>query len=177
MFMQLPKSVKNLYKKLTSNEMSETLQLRAFGLAKIPLLFLVGPKVLELNHERCAIKIPLNRLTKNHLGSMYFGVLAIGADCAAGMLGLKFIRDSEREVSLIFKDFQAEFLKRAHDDVIFSCDEGRAIGELVEAALSKGERVHAPIHITAWSATEPKEEPIAKFILTMSLKAKASLER
>ncbi|MDZ4662453.1 MAG: DUF4442 domain-containing protein [Pseudomonadota bacterium] len=169
---QLPKSVSNLYNKLTSHQMTETLQLKAFGLAKIPLLFLVGPKVLELNHDRCAIKIPLNRLTRNHLGSMYFGALAIGADCAAGMLGMKYIRDSEREISLIFKDFQADFLKRAHEDVIFSCDEGPAIRELVEAALTKGERVHAPIHITAWSSAQPNDEPIAKFVLTMSLKVK-----
>lgn len=167
-------SFMGLYKKLTSKELANTVQLRAFGLAKIPLLFLVGPSVLEINHDRCAIKIGLNRLTKNHLGSMYFGVLAIGADCAAGLLAMKYIKESEREVSLIFQDFQAEFLKRAHEDVIFSCDEGKAVRELVEAALTKGERVSAPIHVTAWPARagSGSGEPLAKFVLTMSLKAK-----
>ena len=61
-----------------------TLMLRAFGLFKIPMILFVGPRVVEMNAERCVLKIPLGYRTRNHLGGMYFGTLATGADCAAG---------------------------------------------------------------------------------------------
>ena len=57
-----------------------TVLLRAFGLVKIPLLFSVSPTIAELTDEKAAIKIRLNRWTRNHWNSMYFGTLAIGAD-------------------------------------------------------------------------------------------------
>jgi len=59
----------------------ETALLRLFTL-RIPLLLFVGPRVLELDEEGCAIEIPLGLRTRNHLGSMYLGVLCAGADVA-----------------------------------------------------------------------------------------------
>ena len=168
--MQWTKSIENLLDRVPLGKARETVLLRLFGLAKIPLLFLVSPKVLEVSEERCSIKIPLNRLTKNHLGSMYFGVLAIGADCAAGLIGMNFIRASGRKVALIFKDFHADFIRRAEDDVIFTCDQGPAISDLVARAVASGERVNLPVNIVACAASDG--EPVAKFILTMSLKVK-----
>src|SRR5215467_15117020 len=103
----------------------QTLTLRAFGLVKIPLLFIASPSVIRLNERECEAKIPLNFITKNHLGSMYFGVLAMGADLACGLMGMEAIRRSSKKVALIFKDFKAEFFKRAESDVHFFCDEGK----------------------------------------------------
>ena len=57
-----------------------------FGFKEVPLIGHTGVRVLELDQDRCVIRIPLGRRTKNHLGSMYLGALAIGAD-AAGEIG------------------------------------------------------------------------------------------
>jgi acyl-coenzyme A thioesterase PaaI-like protein len=152
----------------------ETFYLRLFGLTKIPLLFMTAPSVLQLNDERCAVQIPLNKLTKNHLGSMYFGVLSMGADCAGGMLAMHHIRKSGENVSLVFKDFHADFLKRPEEAVIFTCDDGPAIANLVKSVIDSGERQHLPLNISAWAASRPNGEPVAKFVLTLSLKKKKS---
>ena len=52
---------------------------------KIPVIGFVKPKLLVLNDTDVEVKIRLRRRSKNHLNSMYFGALAIGADVAAGI--------------------------------------------------------------------------------------------
>src|SRR4051812_41246690 len=89
----------------------ETVLLRTFGFLKVPLLCFVSPSVVELSDQRCVIRIPLNRRTKNHLNSMYFGALSVGADCAGGLMAVRFIREMGNKISLIFKDCHSEFLK------------------------------------------------------------------
>lgn len=155
-------------------QVRETFLLRAFGFLKIPVLFFVSPSVVEMADERCVVKIPLNRRTKNHLKSMYFGVLAAGADCAGGLVAMRMIQEGGNKVSLIFKDFHAEFLKRAEGDVHFTCDDGLAIRELVQKATESGERENMPVHITATVPSKLGDEPVAKFTLTLSLKRKSS---
>jgi acyl-coenzyme A thioesterase PaaI-like protein len=152
----------------------ETFLLRAFGFLKIPVLFFVSPSVVEMTDERCVVKIPLNRRTKNHLKSMYFGVLAAGADCAGGLVAMRMIQEGGNQVSLIFKDFHAEFLKRAEGDVLFTCEDGLQIRELVQKATESGERENMPVQITATVPSKLGNEPVAKFTLTLSLKRKKS---
>lgn len=155
--------------KLITEKSRETISLRLFGLAKIPLLFYVGVSVAELSRERMVIKIPLRRRTKNHLGSMYFGALCVGADCAPGAFAMYLIRQQPAHISMVFKDFQAEFLKRAEGDVYFCCSQGREIAELVAQAAASGERVERQIDVIA-TVPSLSDEPVARFKLTLSLK-------
>lgn len=146
--------------------MSPTIMLRLFGLAKIPLLFLVSPKVIKLTDNESWVRIPLNRITRNHLGSMYFGTLAIGADCAGGLLAVHHIRQSGAKVSFVFKDFKADFLKRPEKAVVFKCKEGKAVKALVDKALKTKARHHKTLKIDAFCDSTL----VATFALTLSLK-------
>ena len=148
-----------------------TWQIWLFGLSRIPLIFFCRPKVISVTETSLEVKIKLNRRTRNHLNSMYFGVLSVGADVTGGFLAMEYIRESKSNISLIFKDFQADFLKRAEGDVHFICSEGCAIRELIKKAEETGERESMAVYITA---TVPSISPdsIAKFILTLSIKKK-----
>ena len=149
----------------------ETFRLRSFGAMKIPLLFWCLPTVTRLDDQGCAVRIRLTRRTRNHLGSMYFGALCIGADCAGGLIAYREIEKSGKPVSLIFKDFRAEFLKRAEGHVEFSCDQGEEIRTLVQEVLSSADRREMPVRILARvpGGAQP-DEVIARFELTLSLK-------
>jgi len=150
----------------------DTAILRGFSLLRVPLLFSVRPTVIELNDERAVVRIKLSRWTRNHWGSMYFGTLAIGADCAVGMTAVHHIRSlGAHDVQLLFKDFQASFLKRPDDHVLFICDEGLRAKELVQAAMNSGERQNLTLKARAVLEKKP-EEPVAEFALTLSLKRK-----
>jgi acyl-coenzyme A thioesterase PaaI-like protein len=148
----------------------ETLALRAWAFTKIRLISYVRPRVVDLTGERCEIVVPLSRRTRNHLRSMYFGALCTGADAAAALAALRASRKAGGRVAVIFKDMQAEFVKRAEADVHFACEQGREISELIEKADVSGERQNLPVRVVA---TVPKlfgSEPVARFSLTLSVK-------
>ena len=155
------------------SQMRDTFYLRAFGLLKVPVLLFVSPSVIELNETRCIVRIPLNRRTRNHLRSMYFAVLAAGADVAGGLIAMRLIHEQGDQVSLIFKDFNAQFLKRAEGDTHFTCEDGVAIRELVQKAIESGERENMTVHVKATVPSKLGDEPVAEFKLTLSLKKKS----
>ena len=153
----------------------DTIFLRAYSFAKIPLLFAVGPKVVVLDEEKCVVAIPFRKGNKNHLGSLYFGALCIGADAAGGLIAAKLLRNLKSgKGSLIFKDFTAKFLKRPEGETHFTCLVGAQIKAAVEQAASSGERVEVPVPITATVPEKFGDEPVAEFLLTLSLKVKRS---
>ena len=60
-----------------------TLALRLLGIAKIPLLFALRPRVQRLDEAVSEVLVPLRWFSRNHVGSMYFAALAAGSDCAS----------------------------------------------------------------------------------------------
>ncbi len=148
----------------------QTLGLRLTGWLKIPLLGSVRPSVVAWEEDRCVIRVPLRRWTRNHMNSMYFGALAIGADCAAGIMAVDLIRRRQAKVSLIFKSFHAEFLKRPESDVYFICEAGASIRALVDRVLVSDQRLAEMIPLTAAVRTPEGFEPVARFLLELSLK-------
>ena len=69
------------------------LELYLFSFFKVPMLFYCRPRIVALDDEKVEIRLPLRRRTKNHLNSMYFGALAVGADVAGGFIAF----DQQRE--------------------------------------------------------------------------------
>ena len=156
------------------NSFKETVLVRAFALAKIPLLYFARPQVLNLSDEECVISLPFTRMNKNHLGSLYFGALCIGADAAGGLIAMRLLQKLKngKKGSLIFKDFKAEFLKRAEGATIFTCKDGAAIQAAVRQAEESMERVDIPVHVIATVPKKFGNDPVATFVLTLSLKVK-----
>ncbi|MCZ4294537.1 DUF4442 domain-containing protein [Vibrio sinaloensis] len=146
------------------------LYLNLFGFFKVPFIWLARPKILELNAERVEVKIPLKRRTKNHLNSMYFGVLAVGADVAGGFMAMSKAEQCGKRVSLAFKAVEGQFLKRPEADVHFVCEDGKLIDEMLEQTFATGERVNQAVKITAICPSLHGDEPMAEFLLTLSLK-------
>ena len=159
-------------KKYISAETRATSMLRLFGLLKIPLIWYVKPSVVSIGEEKIVVKVPLRRRNKNHLKSMYFGTLCVGADCTGGLLAMRFINERPEQVSLVFKDFKADFLKRAEDDTYFICEQGREISALVDLVCQSDEREEMPVAVTATVPSKFGDEPVANFTMTLSLKKK-----
>jgi len=156
--------------------LKETAFVRLLGL-KIPMFVWLGPRVLELDDEGCAIEIPFGWRSKNHLNSMYVGALCAGADLASGLNAAKLIRERHRKVKLVFADMRCEFLKRADGDVVFRSRDGRRIAEAVRAADATGERVTLPIEVIATVPRKYGDAPVARFTMGLSLKRKDGAER
>ncbi len=153
------------------DKVKETATLRLFGLLKIPMVFSMSPSVMESSPEKIVIKVPLNRRNKNHVNTMYVGVLAGAADVTVGYLAINAIKRSGEKLSFVIRDMNVNFLKRADGDVFFSCESGKMIQEAVQEAINTGIRVNLPVKITA-TVPSKHSEPVATFDLTISLKKK-----
>lgn len=164
--------IEELLKKNVPKKYQDTLFVRLFGFMKVPLIFWVSPSVVKMDDKECIIKIPLNRRTKNHLNSMYFGVLCTGADLAGGLVAMNEITASKKKVALSFKDFKADFLKRAEGDVHFIVTQIPEIKKFVAEVIKSGERMNMPVEIKAIVPSINPEEVVATFVLTLSLKSK-----
>lgn len=143
-----------------------------FGIFKIPLIGFVRPRIMELDHKSIVVRIKLNRFTRNHLKSMYFGALAIGADLAGAFQAFMVAELQNKKVSIAFKDFKAEFLKRPEGHVYFISDEGAHIEEMINASTESGERVTETVYIKAVTGYPNQIEEVAKFELGLSVKFK-----
>ncbi|MEX2485832.1 MAG: DUF4442 domain-containing protein [Brumimicrobium sp.] len=140
------------------------------GIVKIPMIAFVRPKLLRLDEKSSQVKIKLRRRTKNHLKSMYFGSLAVGADVAAGLHAYYFAKQAGVNVSFAFKAIKGEFLQRAMSDVVFESNDGEIVEKAFKEALETKERVNQWVKV---EAKNKDNELVAVFDMEISVKVKA----
>lgn len=149
--------------------MKHTTFVRLFGFTKVPLIWFIRPKVITLDEKTTKISIPFVRKNKNHLGSMYFGVLCAAADVAGGLAAMKHITDSGEKIALSFASFQADFHKRAIGETFLINEQGEEIKKFVEEVIESGERQNMDVKVYAYT-DQMGDEPVASFTLKLSLK-------
>lgn len=142
--------------------------IRTLSLVKVPLLGICSPKVLEMSEKTARVQLPFRFLTKNHLGSMYFGALAMGAELSIALRLLHRMQRDKVPVSFIFKDFACEFLKRAESDVHFITEQVRAVDALIDKAMESSDRQNGTFEGYAVSAKSG--EKLMTYKLTISMK-------
>ena len=137
------------------------------GHVKIPLIGYTNPKLLSIDTQSVRVKIKLRRRTKNHLNSMYFGALAVGADIAGGIQVFYFSKMIGREISFAFKGMNAEFIKRAESDIIFESNQGLLVKAAIDKSIAEKSRVNETIKVLA---KNDQNEVVAKFEMIVSVR-------
>lgn len=135
---------------------------------RVPLLFFCTPKILNLD-KTSKVQIPLNWVTKNHYRSMYFGALCMGAELAVALPLLEQMFLRKRKVNFIFKDFKADFTKRADTDVIFEFANVKEILDLVDECEKQNTRLTQNYQGRAYSSKNP-EVVFMTFDIAISVK-------
>lgn len=148
-------------------------ELRQFGDSQVPMIGYCEPELLGLSERHCETRIGLTPKTQNHVSCLYFGVLAVGADITGGFLAIWLNKQSDHYVELLFKDFKADFKKRALADTHFRCSDGELIRLMMAETIKTGERVNKAIHVIATTPTVC-DGVVAEFQLTLALKYKPS---
>jgi acyl-coenzyme A thioesterase PaaI-like protein len=141
-----------------------------FGHFKVPLIGHLKPKLIHIDEKEIIVKLPLGHRTRNHLHSMYFGALAVGADLAGGMHGFYHAKQSKVKASIVFKSFQANFIRRPETDVYFICKQGEVVKEMLREAQKTKERINKFIEIRAFVNYPVAPEEVANFNLELSIR-------
>lgn len=148
-----------------------TFIVRMWALRNVFLLWLIRPRIVEVNDRRCEMVVPLNwRTRRRDIRAMYLGTLCMGADIAGGLIAFQIMMRSKESLSFVFKDIRGEFFKRAEDDVHFACEDGAIIQDMVERARRSGEREETLVRVVARVPKKLGDEPVARFELTLSVK-------
>lgn len=137
------------------------------GLIRIPIIGFVRPKLVSVNKEEIIVSIKLKRRTKNHLNSMYFGALAVGADVASGILAFYHAEILQKKISLAFKGMKVEFFKRAESEIRFVCSQGKVIEKMLQKSIETSERQNEYVIVYA---VNDDNEKVAAFEMIVSLK-------
>tara|TARA_B100000902_G_C26965769_1_gene742803 strand:- start:277 stop:771 length:495 start_codon:yes stop_codon:yes gene_type:complete len=137
------------------------------GRIRIPLIGYTNPKLLSIDDQSVRVRIKLRRRTKNHLNSMYFGALAVGADIAGGIQVFYFSKMLDKEISFAFKGMNAAFIKRAESDIIFESTQGELVKAAIDKSIAEKVRVNETIEVRA---INDAQEIVAKFDMIISVR-------
>ncbi len=150
-----------------------SLLINGFSILKLPLLAFASPRVVEASEKKSVVKVALGWRTQNHLGVMYFGALAMGAELSIALKAVEKIGSEKLRVDFIFKDFKCEFLKRADSDVLFICEEADQVTALIEKAKNSTERLERKFKGYAVRVNDTAA-PVMTYELTLSVKNRAA---
>ena len=130
------------------------------------------PRVVNVSDTEVVLSIPLNRRTRNHVGSMYIGAMTVGVDFVTGLTATISIKKSKKNIVLIFKDLKSSFIKRAEGETFFTCNHTKEIEAAVKKVVDSKQRVNIEVPIIATVPEKFGDEPVAEFIITLSMKEK-----
>ena len=130
------------------------------------------PRIVNVSDTEVVLSIPLNRRTRNHVGSMYIGAMTVGVDFVTGLTAMTSIKKSKKNIVLIFKDLKSSFIKRAEGETFFTCNHTKEIEAAVKKVVDSKQRVNIEVPIIATVPEKFGDEPVAEFTITLSMKEK-----
>ncbi|GIV31296.1 MAG: hypothetical protein KatS3mg029_0647 [Saprospiraceae bacterium] len=113
-------------------------KIRLYFLKNLPSAIWWGLRVIHADEDRCQVRIPFTWRTQNPFRSIYFAALAGAGELATGTLA-NMARLGRGDISMLVLEQRAEFLKKANTAVVFSCDQGAAVRNVVGEAVATGE--------------------------------------
>ncbi len=145
------------------------LSFRLFMLQKLPSAFFAGLRIRSFDEQSAVVSVKYGWFTQNPFRSMYFAVQSMAAEMSTGLLASGYVYQRNPTVSMLVVGLEAKFFKKVTDTVFFTCEDGMAINELIESAITSGEG--KTITCIA-SGRNEAGELVSEFRITWSFKAK-----
>ncbi len=144
---------------------------KLFMLTKLPSAFFCGVRVVDANENKCDVKVPYKWFSQNPFNSTYFAALSMAAEMSTGLLCLMHLHKRQPAVSMLVVKIEGHFMKKATGITVFTCEDGLAIKQTIEDAISSNEGKT----ITSRSLGRNEAgEVVAEFAVTWSFKVKVA---
>ncbi len=144
-------------------------KINRFLMFKLPAAWIAGVRVKEITDEKAVVTARHKWINQNPFQSMYFAVLAMGAELSTGILVMKKIQESNRNISMLVTHIEADFTKKARGKIRFVCEEGNLIDEKIKRAVETGEGVTFNLNSKAF---DEKNDLVCHFVFQWSIKIK-----
>ncbi len=106
---------------------------------KLPSAYWCGVRVTAINQQTCSVKVRHRWINQNPFRSMYFAVQAMAAELSTGAMVIAGIQASEKKISMLVAQNNAEFTKKAVGKITFTCADGEVVREKIAQAIQTGE--------------------------------------
>jgi acyl-coenzyme A thioesterase PaaI-like protein len=140
------------------------------GIATMPMMRYVRPKLVELSDERAVVRIDVSRRSRNGYHSLFLGALAAGGDCVAGLFPMNFMFETGHRTMPLVKSVSSEYYKRVNSYAHFTCTQGNELYQLCNEVVTSGERREIVVHVIVTAPAEFGAEPVARISQVMSIR-------
>jgi hypothetical protein len=152
-----------------AQQIANPFKYKLFLLSKLPMAFMAGLKVIELNESKAVVSVKHKWLNQYPFGSLYFAALSMAGEMSTGLLGFGQISKRKPGISMLVVKLEAEFYKKAIGKIVFTCNDGNSIKNTIDDAIATGEGQTIQCISTG---TNEMNEIVAVFKITWSFKAK-----
>ena len=105
-------------------------------LFKLPAAWLMGVKVSMINNSDCICTLKYSWINQNPFKSIFWAAQGMAAEFATGVLLMREIELSNKNISMLLVDVEGKFTKKAIGKISFKCDKGLMIKEKVDSLNS-----------------------------------------
>jgi len=143
------------------------LRYNLFLLKKLPSAYFCGARIKSIDSNQCEIKIALNWFNKNPYKSMFWAAQGMAAELTTALMITDKIKKSGYDVSMLLISNNANYYKKATGLIVFNCNEGAEIDEMMNKLIS----TNTPQTITLSSTgINQNNVTVSKFVFEWSLK-------
>ena len=123
------------------SRLNNPLVFKLYLLFKVPMGFLSGMKIVNLDSNAVVSLIKYKWINRNPFRTTYFASLSMAAELTTGTLALIAAEHENNSVATFPISMKADFIKAAKGNTVFTCDSGNKFFEAVEKAVKTGEAV------------------------------------
>ncbi|MEP5613402.1 MAG: thioesterase [Cyclobacteriaceae bacterium] len=164
--MELNPKQKRIVEQLTRGSL-----LSLFLFKKLPMAWIAGLRVRQLDSDTCVTSIPYKKLNSNPFKSTYFAVQSMGAEFSTAVSCTLAVTGKKPSIALIIVDLKANFSKKAIDRIYFTCNDGKKAFDAVEKCINTGEAEIATLKTTG---RMKDGTVVSEFEFTWSFKQRSS---
>ncbi len=141
--------------------------LNKYLLFKLPSAYISGIRVSHISDEKAEAKVTHRWINQNPFKSLYWATQGMAAELVTGILMIKKIKESDSRISMLVVKQEGNFHKKATGKIVFSCDQGAKIDEVIATAIKTKEGQTIVLDATGY---DQDKEMVSSFTFTWSIK-------
>ncbi|WP_339895980.1 DUF4442 domain-containing protein [uncultured Algibacter sp.] len=114
-------------------------KLNTYTMFKLPAAYWCGVRTKHIDNEKCIVGVKYKWINQNPFKSMFWAVQGMAAEFSTGALMISKIQESGKRVSMLVTSNNATFTKKATGKIRFTCNDGKAIDDVLNKAITTGE--------------------------------------
>ena len=114
-------------------------KMNKFLLFKLPSAYFSGVRVKSFNEKEAVATVKHRWINQNPFKSLYWATQGMASELATGILVMKVIAESGKNVSMLVTSQKGNFTKKATGRINFICKDGALIKKAIDKTIATGE--------------------------------------